>query len=87
LPINRYINRDLILKDRTALWQSVFNFVESHIQTNLSLDDVAEKFNFSKFHVQREFSAHFGISLFKLVKLIRLKRGAYQLAFRKNESH
>jgi len=65
------------------LWSRVFEYIEKNIDTNLSLENLSLEFGFSKFHIQRQFKYFFGISLFKLTKLIRLKRSAYQLAFRK----
>ena len=40
---------------------------------------------FSKFHFHRQFSKLLGIGVYKYVQLVRLKRAAYQLAFRNQE--
>jgi AraC-like DNA-binding protein len=37
---------------------------------------------FSKYHFQRQFSALFGMGVYKYVQLVRLRRASYQLAFR-----
>lgn len=51
-----------------------------------SLDDVAQIAGLSKFHFHRQFMAEFGVSLAAMQRLIRLRRAAWQLAFRKELS-
>jgi len=42
--------------------------------------------NFSKFHFHRQFSNYTGITVFKLVQLIRLRRSSYELLYNEQSS-
>ncbi|MEN9518983.1 MAG: hypothetical protein RLZZ381_1571 [Cyanobacteriota bacterium] len=60
----------------------VLEYIDAHIDDNLSLDRLSKVAAFSKYHFHRQFSELFGISVYKYVQLTRLKRASYQLAFR-----
>ncbi|HEV8247319.1 MAG TPA: AraC family transcriptional regulator [Polyangiaceae bacterium] len=65
-----------------ARFRKLLDYVDAHLDEALGLDRLSSMAAFSKFHFQRQFSELFGISLYKYVQLSRLKRAAYQLAFR-----
>lgn len=60
----------------------VMNFINSRLCESLNLDELCRAANFSKYHFQRQFSEYFGISVYRYIQLLRLKRASYQLAFR-----
>lgn len=60
----------------------MFDFIDAHADEDLCLDRLSGIAAFSKFHFQRQFSDSFGISVHKYVRLVRLKRASYALAFR-----
>ena len=66
----------------TKRLKAVLDFVESHIDKPLTLDELCQVANLSKFHFHRQCSAYFGISVYQFIKLLRMKRAAFQLAFR-----
>jgi AraC family transcriptional regulator len=66
--------------------QRVIDYVCSHLEEDLSVDRLSEVAGFSKFHFHRQFTAHAGRSVAQFVRLTRLKRAAYQLAFDVNRS-
>ena len=71
-PTDRYLAR----------FRRVFDFIDAHADEDLCLDRLSGIAAFSKFHFQRQFSDSFGISVHKYVRLVRLKRASYALAFR-----
>lgn len=65
-------------------FNQVFDYIDKHLDKDLSLELLSEVARFSKFHFTRQFSAYTGLSFAKYVQFIRLKRASYQLAFRKD---
>lgn len=63
-------------------FQRVFDYIDTHLDDQLSADVLSSVAAFSKFHFHRQFSALFGISVSKYVQLKRLKRAGHQLAYR-----
>ena len=61
--------------------ERVLEHICSHLEEDLSVDRLSEVAGFSKFHFHRQFSAFTGFSVAQFVRLVRLKRAAYQLAF------
>jgi AraC family transcriptional regulator len=62
--------------------RKVLEYIDAHLDDNLSLDRLSSVAAFSKYHFHRQFTELLGISLYKYVQLTRLKRASYQLAFR-----
>ena len=60
----------------------VLEYIDMHLDGDLTVDQLSCISAFSKYHFHRQFSGLFGISVYKYVQLTRLKRAAYQLAFR-----
>jgi AraC family transcriptional regulator len=48
----------------------------------LTVDALAAVAGASRFHFHRQFTAEFGISVYRYVQLARLKRAAFKLAYR-----
>lgn len=63
-------------------FRKVLEYIDSHLDDDLSVDQLSNVAAFSKYHFHRQFSELFGISVYKYVHLNRLKRASYQLAFR-----
>ncbi len=59
----------------------VVAYIDANLGDELTLDVLAGIAAFSKFHVHRQFAALFGLSIFEVVHLARLKRASYQLVF------
>lgn len=60
----------------------VLEYIDSHLDEDLSVERLSHVAVFSKYHFHRQFSELFGMSVYKYVQLNRLKRASYQLAFR-----
>lgn len=60
----------------------LLDYIDANLDENLSVDRLSIVAAFSKYHFHRQFSEFLGIGAYKYVQLNRLKRAAYQLAFR-----
>lgn len=65
-----------------ARFRKVLEYIDSHLDDDLTVDRLCNVAAFSKYHFHRQFSELFGVSVYKYVQLNRLKRASYQLAFR-----
>ncbi|MGL4622171.1 AraC family transcriptional regulator [Chroococcidiopsis sp.] len=65
-----------------ARFCKVLEYIDSHLDDDLTIARLSNVAAFSKYHFHRQFSELFGISVYKYVQLTRLKRASYQLAFR-----
>lgn len=61
----------------------VIQFIESNLDTDLNVETLCDVAHLSKFHFHRQCSAVFGMPIMSLVRMLRLKKAAFQLAFRK----
>jgi len=59
----------------------VFDYIDQHIDEVLSLEELSQVADFSKYHFHRQFSEYVGVSVFRYVQLMRFKRASYRLAF------
>ncbi|MGA7595116.1 MAG: AraC family transcriptional regulator [Gallionella sp.] len=64
-----------------ARFNKVFDYIDKHLDEELPLERLSQVANFSKFHFHRQFSGYTGISVYKYVQLVRLKRASYRLVF------
>ena len=62
----------------------VVNYIEANLDADLDVEQLCQHVCLSKYHFHRQCSVFFGMSVMSLVKLLRLKRAAYQLAYRNN---
>lgn len=62
--------------------QKVLAFIEANTDTAPDIETLSQLAHLSKYHFHRQFSLCFGISPFALVRSLKLKKAAYQLAFR-----
>lgn len=62
------------------IWR-VVDYVNANLDKDLSVDRLARIAGFSKFHFHRQFTSYAGVSVSRLVRLLRLKRASYQLVF------
>lgn len=63
----------------------VVSYIESNLDADLDVDELCRRAYLSKYHFHRQCSAFFGMSVISLVRLLRLKRAAYQLAYRDDD--
>lgn len=63
----------------------VIDYIEANLDRELDIERLCQLVFLSKYHFHRQCSAYFGMSVMSLVKLLKLKRAAYQLAYRNEE--
>lgn len=59
----------------------VVSYICAHLDEPLTVELLSEVAGFSKFHFHRQFTEYAGFTVSHFVRLTRLKRAAYQLAF------
>lgn len=62
-------------------FRKVLEYVDAHLDEDLSLEQLSATARCSKFHFHRQFSELLGVSVAKYVQLLRLRRASRQLAF------
>jgi AraC family transcriptional regulator len=72
---------DSARKRYAARIDRVVDYIDANLEGDLSLETLARIANFSPFHFHRQFAAHTGIGVARLVRLLRLRRAALRLAF------
>lgn len=65
-----------------ARFQKVFQYIDAHLDGDLSVETLSRVAAFSKYHFHRQFSELFEMSVYRYVQLCRLKRASFELAFR-----
>ncbi len=64
----------------------MLHYIDAHLEEALTCEQLSEVACLSRFHFHRQFSGLFNIGVAAYVKLTRLKRASYQLAFRRELS-
>ncbi len=59
----------------------VFDYIDRHLGEEMSVEQLSQVANFSKYHFHRQFSGYAGITVFRYIRLMRLKRASYRLVF------
>lgn len=60
--------------------EKALDYIEENLDTDLSLDEVADEVGYSKFHLSRLFSESVGCTLYKYIQTRRLTIAAEKLA-------
>lgn len=61
-------------------------YIESNLDSKLDIDTLSKIANLSKFHFHRQCKAAWGSNIHHVIKLLRMKRAAYLLAYRNDHS-
>ncbi len=59
-------------KEATALYDNIIQYIESHLDADLSLDELSKTFFVSKYHISHTFKENFGISIHQYITKKRL---------------
>ncbi len=62
----------------------VCEYIDGHLDQELSVETLSRVALFSKYHFHRQFSEYTGIGVSRFIQLMRLKRASYQLVFRQD---
>lgn len=68
-------------QNKQSHYQRVLDYISQNLDQPFNLDELSSIAGFSKFHFNRQFSALTGVSVFRFIQLMRLKRASYQLVF------
>jgi AraC family transcriptional regulator len=68
-----------------ARFRRVLEHIDLHLDETLGVDELSTVAAFSKFHFHRQFAELFGLGVYRYVQLRRMKRAAYQLAYRDDD--
>ncbi|WP_440053625.1 AraC family transcriptional regulator [Pseudoalteromonas sp. T1lg65] len=60
----------------------VIDYIEANLDEKLDINKLCQFAHLSKYHFHRQSSAYFGIPIVSIIRLLRLKRAAFQLAYR-----
>lgn len=59
----------------------VFDYIDTHLNDELSVERLSAVANFSKFHFHRQFTEYAGVTVARYVQLMRMRRASYRLVF------
>jgi AraC family transcriptional regulator len=59
----------------------VLDYIDKHLDDDISVDLLSTVANFSKFHFHRQFSEYCGVNVGRYILLMKLKRASHRLAF------
>ena len=65
--------------EHSKIIETIMNYIETHLDNELSLDKISKDLNYSKFYISRVFSENTGISIYKYVQRRRLTIAAQKL--------
>jgi AraC family transcriptional regulator len=65
-------------------FHQLLNYIDSHLDEELTIDKLSSIACLSKYHFHRQFSSLFGITAFAYIRQAKMKRASYQLAFKKD---
>lgn len=64
---------------QSTIVEKIVNYIENHLDEEISLDKIAEDLNYSKFYIARAFSKQTGITIYKYIQGRRLSLAAQKL--------
>ncbi|AYG63331.1 AraC family transcriptional regulator [Rhizobium jaguaris] len=68
------------LRNYHTRMQRVLDHIDRHLDDNLDLDTLSSVAAYSKYHLHRQFTATFGLSMYHYIQLARMKRASGCLA-------
>lgn len=74
------------LERHHARLRRVLAYIDHHLDENIRLETLSGVAAFSPHHFHRQFTAAVGLPVHRYVRLLRMKRAAWRLAFRQAES-
>lgn len=73
------------MRDYQERYMEVLNYIEANLNYPLDIKQLCQLTHLSEYHFHRQCSAFFGLTIMSLVKLLKLKRAAYQLVYRNDK--
>lgn len=82
----KYLGEGLKVIIKKSLINKSIEYILQHIDEEISIEDVANYCNFSKYHFSRMFKAETGISLYSFIKRIKMDQSAVSLKVEKDKT-
>jgi len=70
------------MHDSKVKFSNLLAYIEANLDSDLDTASLSKVVNLSKFHFHRQCKASWGISIYSAIKLLKMKRAAYLLAYR-----
>ncbi|HEY9756676.1 MAG TPA: AraC family transcriptional regulator [Oculatellaceae cyanobacterium] len=67
--------------DYARRFRLILDYIDKHLDEDLSVEQLSQVAHLSKFHFHRQFSDYCGISVSRYMQLMRLKRASFRLVF------
>lgn len=64
------------IQKRISISNDLMHYIYKHIDTDINLDELAETFSISKFHMHKIFKEIFGRNIYETIKSIRLQKAS-----------
>lgn len=71
---------------KKSLINKSIEYILQHIDEEISIEDVANYCNFSKYHFSRMFKAETGITLYSFIKRVKMDQSAVSLKVEKDKT-
>ncbi len=78
------MNNDDKTKPYSDRMNDVVDYISANLDQKLTVDQLSDIANFSRFHFHRQFSTFMGISIYKFIQGLRLKKASYQLFYHRD---
>ncbi len=82
----KYLEESLKVIIKKSLINKSIEYILQHIDEEISIEDVANYCNFSKYHFSRMFKAETGISLYSFIKRVKMDQSAVSLKVEKDKT-
>lgn len=82
----KYLGEGLKVIIKKSLINKSIEYILQHIDEEISIEDVANYCNFSKYHFSRMFKAETGISVYSFIKRIKIDQSAVSLKVEKDKT-
>ncbi len=71
---------------KKSLINKSIEYILQHVDEDISIEDVANQCNFSKYHFSRMFKEETGTSIYSLIKRIKMDQSAVSLKVKKDKT-
>lgn len=82
----KYLEEGLKVIIKKSLINKSIEYILQHIDEEISIEDVANYCNFSKYHFSRMFKAETGITLYSFIKRVKMDQSAVSLKVEKDKT-
>ncbi len=73
------LSREYLLAEYRSRINCVIDYIDQNIERNLTLDELAQVANFSRYHFNRIFHSFIGEALFQFIQRLRIEKAAFLL--------